>query len=101
MTIARQLHNSKTHARGNDPNCPVCTRHALIADTLERINAGHLSAVDGPNRSTLSFYALPGGRVVIVQQYDDDHGFEIYRPAHDGNKTADTIDALLAYAEAR
>jgi hypothetical protein len=37
MTIAEQLHKSATHAKGNDPNCPVCLTlerklKAIIAD---------------------------------------------------------------------
>lgn len=35
MTIAEQLHASKTHKPGSDPNCPVCTPAASEDQSAE------------------------------------------------------------------
>lgn len=98
MTIYRTLHQSKTHAQGNDPNCPVCQRHIAVADAIAEVGAIHLCGFSGPNDSDLSFYGLPNGRTFIVQNYAKDAGFEIYTAISRGNKTKDTLDALRQLA---
>jgi len=98
MTLYRQLHNSKTHAKGNDPNCPVCKRHVQVADAISDVNARHISDSQGPAGSTMAFYMLPNGRPFIVQNYADDNGFEMFAPIADGNRTQDTLDALRQLA---
>lgn len=94
MTLTRRLHQSKTHAQGNDPACPVCQRHVKVADAIKEVDARHLCGFDGPNGSDLSFYALPNGRIFIVQNYKEDAGFEIYGAISRSNSTDDTLDAL-------
>jgi hypothetical protein len=96
MTIAQQLHRSKTHKQAHDPACPVCQRHAQVAAALDDINARLLATVDGPNNSDIGFYATRGG-VALVQWYENDQGFEIYVPVSRSAKTEDTLNALRAY----
>lgn len=52
-TINEQLHNSATHAKGNDPSCPVC-----IADTITAIAEKHLGikTLTTRNSDSLDFY---------------------------------------------
>lgn len=86
MTLYRQLHNSKTHAQGNDPNCPVCQRHIQVADALSDVNARRVCDLPGPNDSDMTFYMLPNGQP-IVHNYAKDAGFEIYATISHSNRT--------------
>jgi hypothetical protein len=98
MTIYRTLHKSKTHAQGNDPNCPICRRHIAVAETIKEVGATHLFNIQGPNDSDLGFYNLPNGRVFIVQNYKDDNGFEIYAAISHNSSTQATLDMLRQLA---
>jgi len=93
MTLSQQLHKSKTHKPGNDPNCPTCVRHTQLAETLEAIHARQIASIDGPNGSTLGFYSTAHG-VLIVQWYAEEQGFEVYTPIVRSNKIADTLNAM-------
>ena len=37
------------------------------------------------------------GRVFIVQRYSNDQGWEVYIPAHDGNRSLDTLRQASFY----
>lgn len=100
-SLYRTLHKSKTHAHGNDPNCPVCQRHVAVADAIEDIGARVLCDFQGPNGSDMSFYVLPNGEVFILQNYKEDLGFEIYATISSNNNTADTLNSLRQLAEIR
>lgn len=97
-TIYRQLHNSKTHAQGNDPACPICKRHIAVADAIHDVNALLVCGFQGPNNSDMSFYYLPNGQPFIVHNYANDSGFEIYVVLSGGNSTKGTLDALRQLA---
>lgn len=101
MTLYRQLHNSKTHAQGNDPNCPVCQRHIQVADALSDVNARHVCSLQGPAGSDMEFYMLPNGQPIIVQTYANDNGFEIFGTISHNNRTKDTLDSLRQLAAVR
>lgn len=101
MTLYRQLHNSKTHAQGNDPNCPVCRRHVQVADALSDVNARRVCDLQGPNGSDMTFYMLPNGQPIIVQNYANDNGFEVFCTISHNNRTEDTLNSLRQLAALR
>lgn len=115
-TLANQLHGSATHKSGFDAACPQCTKgmskreieHRIavkaraeeLHNKLVAVSARPLCEIDGPNGSSLNFYAV-NGKVIIVQWFKGDHGYEVYAPIFDGNDVAGTLDAignLLGYA---
>jgi hypothetical protein len=93
-TLYRQLHNSKTHAQGNDPTCPLCIRQRRVSDEIAKVGARHLCEVKGPNEGSLSFYILPNGEPFIVQWFTNDEGFEIYCTISHTNSIDDTFQSL-------
>lgn len=101
MTLYRKLHNSNTHAQGNDPSCPACQRHTQVADALADVNARRVCDLQGPGGSDMTFYMLPNGQPVILQNYADDNGFEIFGPIAQGNRTDDTLSGLRQLAAMR
>lgn len=101
MTIYRTLHNSKTHALGNDPSCPVCLRHIQVADAISDVNARRVCDIKGPNNSSITFYMLPNGQPFILQNYANDAGFEIFATISHSNRTKDTLDSLRQLAAVR
>jgi len=101
VTLYRSLHNSKTHAQGNDPNCPVCQRHVQVADAISDVNARRVCDLEGPNGSEMTFYMLPNGQPFILQNYAKDAGFEIFGTISHSNRTQDTLDSLKQLAAVR
>lgn len=97
-TLYRQLHESKTHAQGNDPACPVCQRHIRVNAILAELGAKGVADISGPNNSDMSFYVLPNGSTFILHWYADDNGFEMYRPMSTSNRVEDTFMELTRLA---
>lgn len=97
-TLHQQLHHSATHAKGNDPACPVCQRHSAVNELIAEVGARHLSDVRGPDGGSLSFYVLPNGHTFIVQWYKEDSGFEMYGPLSTINRVQDAFMALSQLA---
>lgn len=62
-----------------------------IADAGGRL----LSDARGPENSKMYWYGMPSGRVLLLQEYPDGNGFEIYSPVSNTNKVDDTINAAI------
>lgn len=73
-------------------------RSKEVTDCIFDCGGRCIAQVDGPNQSLLDFYVL-GGRVVIVQEFADHAGYEVYAAVSTTNKTADTIEALKKIAK--
>lgn len=68
---------------------------------LDRFPAARaIWAVPGPARSELHGFSI-GGRVVIIHEYPDGHGWDAYLPAIDGASIVDTLDAITARTDIR
>jgi hypothetical protein len=66
-----------------------------IHKELASLGARGLGVWHGPNKSQLKFYSI-NGRVVIVQVFADDDGYEVFGPLTQSNSITATLDALRA-----
>lgn len=71
-----------------------------VLNTLAELEAKHLSTVSGPNGGLLFFYSI-NGRVIILQQYAEDCGLEVFTPLSESQKITDICAAIREYAEVR
>lgn len=68
-----------------------------IEDVLTEANAKHLADVAGPGSGVLGFYSI-GGKVLIVQEYGEQNGFEVFTPLSGSMKVAEMVAAIRRYA---
>ena len=76
MTIAERLHNSKTHKKGSDPNCPICrpARPALkgIIARLRRCAAEN-QREPADNKNAHAVAGEQWRMVEILKRFDAEH----------------------------
>ena len=76
-------------------------RRAAAVELYERFPNAHAlwsAAVEGRHPFTLTAYAV-NGHVILLQQFDDENGWDAYLPASKSNRITDVLNALEQFTK--